>query len=74
VTAARKPSGSACEYRLCVWRLRLAFGQFAQVQFDWQRVLPDAAESCGFQFQHPDLSEALKLILMANQVQPLASG
>jgi len=43
--------------------LRLAFGQFAQVLFDSQRVLPKAAEACGFQFQHPDLTEALQSIL-----------
>ena len=43
--------------------LRLAFGQFAQVLFDSQRVLPKAAESCGFQFQYPDLSAGLQSIL-----------
>ena len=43
--------------------LRLAFGQFAGVLFDSQRVLPKAAEACGFQFQHPDLTEAFKSIL-----------
>ncbi len=43
--------------------LRLAFGQFAEVLFDSQRVLPKAAEACGFRFQHPDLTEALQSIL-----------
>jgi uncharacterized protein len=43
--------------------LRLAFGEFAQVLFDSQRVVPKAAEACGFRFQHPDLTEALQSIL-----------
>ena len=42
--------------------LRLVFGEFAQILFDSQRVVPKAAESCSFRFQHPDLTEALKSI------------
>jgi hypothetical protein len=44
--------------------LRLAFGEFAQVLFDSQRVVPKAAQAAGFPFKHPDLSDALKSILI----------
>jgi uncharacterized protein len=43
--------------------LRLAFGEFAQILFDSQRVMPKAAEHCGFQFQYPQLLPALEAIL-----------
>ena len=43
--------------------LRLAFGGFAKVLFDSQRVLPKAALASGFQFQYPELGPALAEIL-----------
>jgi hypothetical protein len=39
--------------------LRIAMGQFAQVLFDSQRVVPKAALAGGFQFQYPQLGPAL---------------
>ena len=44
--------------------LRLALGEFAQILFDSQRVLPKAAERSGFQFQYPELRPALEAILL----------
>jgi uncharacterized protein (TIGR01777 family) len=43
--------------------LRLVFGEFAQVLFASQRVLPKAALAAGFVFQFPDLAAALRDIL-----------
>lgn len=43
--------------------LRLAFGEFAQVLFASQRVLPKVALESGFVFQYPLLAEALRDIL-----------
>jgi NAD dependent epimerase/dehydratase family enzyme len=39
--------------------LRLLFGEMADVLLASQRVAPAAAEAAGFQFQHPQLAEAL---------------
>jgi uncharacterized protein len=43
--------------------LRLSMGEFANVLFESQRVIPAAAEQYGFQFQHPELEQALKHLL-----------
>jgi len=43
--------------------LRLAFGEFAKVLFDSQRVVPRAALESGFRFHYPDLAGALADIL-----------
>ena len=43
--------------------LRLAFGEFAKVLFDSQRVIPRVALETGFRFRYPDLSGALVDIL-----------
>ncbi len=43
--------------------LRLVFGEFAQVLFASQRVLPRVALDSGFVFQHPEIAEALREIL-----------
>jgi NAD dependent epimerase/dehydratase family enzyme len=43
--------------------LRLAFGEFAQVLFDSQRVIPKVALESGFTFQYPEIAMALKEIL-----------
>jgi uncharacterized protein (TIGR01777 family) len=43
--------------------LRIVFGEFAQVLFASQRVLPRAAEEAGFVFQFPELASALRDIL-----------
>ena len=43
--------------------LRLAFGEFAQVLFASQRVVPQVALDTGFVFQYPTLVEALQNIL-----------
>lgn len=43
--------------------LRLAFGEFAQVLFDSQRVIPKVALESGFTFQYPEIATALKEIL-----------
>lgn len=45
--------------------LRLAFGEFAQVLFDSQRVIPRVALDSGFRFHYPDLAGALSDILAA---------
>jgi uncharacterized protein (TIGR01777 family) len=43
--------------------LRLVFGEFAQVLFASQRVIPKVALDSGFQFQFPDIVSALRDIL-----------
>lgn len=43
--------------------LRLLFGEFAQVLFASQRVIPRVALDTGFAFQYPDIAAALKEIL-----------
>jgi len=43
--------------------LRLVFGEFAQVLFASQRVVPRVAIDTGFQFQYPAIAEALREIL-----------
>ncbi|MFM7206946.1 MAG: TIGR01777 family oxidoreductase [Planctomycetaceae bacterium] len=43
--------------------LRLLFGEFAQVLFDSQRVIPAVALETGFAFQYPEIADALRQIL-----------
>lgn len=43
--------------------LRIVFGEFAQVLFASQRVIPKVAIDTGFQFQYPEIAGALKQIL-----------
>jgi uncharacterized protein (TIGR01777 family) len=43
--------------------LRIVFGEFAQVLFASQRVIPKVALDTGFTFQYPELSAALREIL-----------
>ena len=43
--------------------LRLLFGEFAQVLFASQRVIPKVALDTGFIFQYPDIASALREIL-----------
>jgi uncharacterized protein len=43
--------------------LRLLFGEFAQVLFASQRVIPRVAVETGFVFQYPDIASALREIL-----------
>jgi uncharacterized protein (TIGR01777 family) len=43
--------------------LRLAFGEFAKVLFDSQRVIPRVALDSGFTFQYPEIATALREIL-----------
>ena len=43
--------------------LRLVFGEFAQVLFASQRVIPRVALDTGFVFQYPELANALREIL-----------
>ena len=43
--------------------LRLLFGEFAQVLFASQRVIPRVALETGFVFQFPEIAEALREIL-----------
>ncbi|NBW96080.1 MAG: TIGR01777 family protein [Planctomycetia bacterium] len=43
--------------------LRLVFGEFAQVLFASQRVIPRVALDTGFVFQYPELAAALREIL-----------
>jgi uncharacterized protein (TIGR01777 family) len=45
--------------------LRLVFGEFAQVLFASQRVIPRVALDSGFTFQYPDITSALREILAA---------
>jgi uncharacterized protein (TIGR01777 family) len=45
--------------------LRLLFGEFAQVLFASQRVIPRLAIETGFVFQYPDIAAALREILAA---------
>jgi uncharacterized protein (TIGR01777 family) len=45
--------------------LRLLFGEFAQVLFASQRVIPQVALDTGFVFQYPDIAAALREILAA---------
>ena len=45
--------------------LRLVFGEFAQVLFASQRVIPQVALDTGFAFQYPDITSALREILAA---------
>jgi len=39
--------------------LKMLFGEMSDVILASQRVLPEAAQSAGFRFQHPDLNETL---------------
>jgi NAD dependent epimerase/dehydratase family enzyme len=43
--------------------LRLVFGEFAQVLFASQRVIPKVALETGFVFQYPEIADALRAIL-----------
>lgn len=43
--------------------LRLVFGEFAQVLFASQRVIPQVALDTGFTFQYPEIAAALREIL-----------
>lgn len=43
--------------------LRLLFGEFAQVLFASQRVIPKVALDTGFVFQYPDIASALREVL-----------
>ena len=43
--------------------LRIVFGEFAQVLFASQRVIPRVALDTGFRFQFPEIAEALREIL-----------
>jgi len=43
--------------------LRIVFGEFAQVLFASQRVIPKVAVDSGFQFKYPEIAGALKEIL-----------
>lgn len=43
--------------------LRLLFGEFAQVLFASQRVIPKVALDTGFMFQYPDIASALREVL-----------
>jgi hypothetical protein len=43
--------------------LRLAFGEMADMLFDSQRVIPQAAERAGFVFRYPQLDGALAQLL-----------
>ena len=43
--------------------LRLVFGEFAQVLFASQRVIPKVALDSGFTFQFPEIAGALRDIL-----------
>ena len=45
--------------------LRLVFGEFAQVLFASQRVIPRVAIDTGFVFQFPEIAAALGDILSA---------
>ncbi|HTQ40374.1 MAG TPA: TIGR01777 family oxidoreductase [Pirellulales bacterium] len=45
------------------YALRLALGEFAQVLFDSQRVIPRAAQASGFQFSYPEIGPALDAIV-----------
>ena len=45
--------------------LRLLFGEFAQVLFASQRVIPRVALDTGFVFQYPEIAAALREILSA---------
>jgi uncharacterized protein (TIGR01777 family) len=45
--------------------LRIVFGEFAQVLFASQRVIPKVALDTGFTFQYPDITSALREILAA---------
>ncbi len=46
--------------------LRLAFGEMSEIILASQRVLPQAAQRAGFEFQYPDLGPALKALLSAD--------
>ena len=43
--------------------LRLVFGEFAQVLFASQRVIPRVALESGFTFQYPDITAGLREII-----------
>ncbi len=43
--------------------LRLLFGEMAEVTLGSQRVIPQAAERAGFEFQYPELAPALANVL-----------
>ena len=43
--------------------LKIMFGEMSSVLLDSQRVMPNAAEASGFQFQYPELGPALAQLL-----------
>jgi hypothetical protein len=43
--------------------IKLAFGGVAEVMLGSQRVSPRAAEGAGFKFQHPEIYDALRMIV-----------
>lgn len=43
--------------------LRLAFGQMADSMLASQRVIPEAAQQAGFQFEHSKIEEALRSVI-----------
>lgn len=43
--------------------LRLALGEFSQVLLASQRVVPSAATAAGFEFQYPQLADALETVV-----------
>lgn len=43
-----------------VFALKLLFGEMSEVLLGGQHVVPAAAQHAGFQFQHPEISEALR--------------
>lgn len=48
---------------LPLWQLKLIFGEGAQVLTHSSAVLPTKLQQAGFEFQHPDASNALKNLL-----------
>ena len=62
-TALAAPGGRPALLPVPYFGLRLAFGEFAQVLFHSQRVLPKVALESGFRFRYPLITEALAEIM-----------
>lgn len=58
-----KVVGKPAIFPVPVFALRLQYGEMASVLMDSQRVLPKVALATGYQFDHPQLEEALRHIL-----------
>lgn len=57
--------------KIPAWALRFFLGDFSHLLLDSQRVIPQRALEAGFQWEYPNVEEALKNILQATECNHL---